>query len=69
MKMNRIYHQSPMEIEKSQPKGKRIVPKTRFTDVGISPTPMIENLLPITAKSVDFIRIFLLFLLSSIIIV
>ena len=28
---NNIYHQSPMQIEKSQPKGKRIMPELRFT--------------------------------------
>ena len=29
---NRIFHRSPMQIEKSQPKGKRIMPETRFTE-------------------------------------
>ena len=31
MKTNRIYHLSPMQIEKSQPERKRIMPETRFT--------------------------------------
>ena len=47
MQTNRIYLWSPMETEKSQPEGKRIMPKTRFTEfpalpvdprVGISPS-------------------------------
>ena len=29
---NRIYHQSPMQTEKSQPEGKQIIPETRFTE-------------------------------------
>ena len=29
---NRICHRSPMQTEKSQPKGKRIIPETRFTE-------------------------------------
>ena len=29
-KINRIYHQSPMQTKKSQSEGKRIMPKTRF---------------------------------------
>ena len=29
--INRIYHRSPMQIGKSQPKGKWIMPETRFT--------------------------------------
>ena len=29
---NRIYRWSPMQTEKSQPKGKRIMPETRFTE-------------------------------------
>ena len=36
-----IYHRSPMQTEKSQPKGKRLMPESRFTEfpalsVGIS---------------------------------
>ena len=31
-KINRIYHWSLMQTEKSQPEGKRIVPETRFTE-------------------------------------
>ena len=38
--INRIYHRSLMQTEKSQPKGKRIMPETRFTEV-------YHNLLPI----------------------
>ena len=30
--MNRIKHQSPMQIEKSQSEGERIMPETRFTE-------------------------------------
>ena len=30
--INRIYHRSPMQTEKSQPEGKRIKPETRFTE-------------------------------------
>ena len=30
--INRIYHRSPMQNEKSQPEGKRIIPETRFTE-------------------------------------
>ena len=29
---NRIYHRSPTEAEKSEPKGKRIMPETSFTE-------------------------------------
>ena len=32
MRINKIYHQSPMQTEKSQPEGKRIMPETRFTE-------------------------------------
>ena len=28
---NRIYHRSPMQTEKFQPEGKRMMPETRFT--------------------------------------
>ena len=28
---NRIYHRSPMQTEKSQPEGKRIMPEMKFT--------------------------------------
>ena len=31
-RLNRMYHRSPMRIEKSQPEGKRIMPDTRFTE-------------------------------------
>ena len=31
-KINRIYHRSPMQTEKSQPEGKRLMPETRFTE-------------------------------------
>ena len=31
MKINRIYHRSSVQTEKSQPEGKRIMPETRFT--------------------------------------
>ena len=31
--INRIYHWSSMQTEKSQSEGKRIVPETRFTEV------------------------------------
>ena len=31
-KTNRIYHWSPMQTEKSQPKGKQIMLETRFTE-------------------------------------
>ena len=30
-KTNRIFHRFPMQIEKFQPKGKRIMPEARFT--------------------------------------
>ena len=30
--INRIFHRSPMQSEKSQPAGKRILPDTRFTE-------------------------------------
>ena len=30
--INRIYHQSSMQTEKSQPEGKRIMPEMRFTE-------------------------------------
>ena len=30
-RINRIYHRSPMQIEKSQLEGKRVLPETRFT--------------------------------------
>ena len=42
--VNRLYHRSPMQTEQSQPKGKRIIPETRFTDprAGIS-RPASEN--------------------------
>ena len=29
---NRIYHRSPLQIVKSQPEGKAIMPGTRFTE-------------------------------------
>ena len=29
---DRIYHRSPMQTEKFQPEGKRIMPETRFTE-------------------------------------
>ena len=32
VQINRIYHRSPMQTEKSQPKGKRMIPETRFTE-------------------------------------
>ena len=32
VQINRIYHGSPMQTEKSQPKGKRMMPETRFTE-------------------------------------
>ena len=47
LKINRIYHRSPMQTEKSQPEGKRIMPETRFTEfpafsvdprVGVAPS-------------------------------
>ena len=31
-KTNRIYHRSPMQIEKSQPAVERTMPETRFTE-------------------------------------
>ena len=31
--INRIYYQSPMQIEQSRPEGKRIMPETRFTEL------------------------------------
>ena len=30
--INRIQHRSPMQTEKSQPDGKRIMPETRFSE-------------------------------------
>ena len=41
--INRIYHRSLIQTEKSQPEGKRIMPETRFTDVSrnkLIPTSM-----------------------------
>ena len=50
----RIFHRSPMQTEKSQPEGKRMMPETMYTEfpalsidpmVGISPSarrPMID---------------------------
>ena len=35
----RIYHRSPMQTEKSQPEGKRIMPETMFTEF---PTSSVE---------------------------
>ena len=32
VKINRIYHRSPMQAEKSLPDGKRRMPETRFTE-------------------------------------
>ena len=32
MEITRIYHRSPMQTEKSQSEGERIMPETRFTD-------------------------------------
>ena len=32
LETDRIYHWSPMQIEKPQPEGKRIMPETRFTE-------------------------------------
>ena len=31
-RINRIYYRSPMQTERSQPEGKRIMPETRFTE-------------------------------------
>ena len=30
--INEIHHRSPMQTEKSQPEGKRMMPETRFTE-------------------------------------
>ena len=30
--LDRIYHQPPMQTEKSQPEGKRIMPERRFSE-------------------------------------
>ena len=32
LRIHRIYHQSLLQTEKSQPEGKRIMPETRFTE-------------------------------------
>ena len=32
IEINRICHRSPMQTEKSQPEGERIMPKTRFIE-------------------------------------
>ena len=32
VEVERIYHWSSMEIENSQPEGKRVMPQTRFTE-------------------------------------
>ena len=53
VEINRIYHRSLMQTEKSQPESKRIMPETRFTEfpalsvgprVGISWTASETNL-------------------------
>ena len=50
--LNRICYRSPIQTEKSQPEGKRIIPKTRFTEflafsvdprVGISRSALETN--------------------------
>ena len=71
---NGIYHRSPMQTEKSQPKGKRIMPETRFTDfpalsvdprVGISRSASEIDawliFLPMTLKLLIIIRHFFYF--------
>ena len=40
---NRIKHRSPMQIDKSQPEGKRIMPETRVTEFpALSVDPRVE---------------------------
>ena len=40
---NRIYYQSSMQTEKSQPEGRRVMPKTRFTSFpALSVDPRVE---------------------------
>ena len=42
--INRVYHQPPMQTEKSQPEGKRIMPETRFTSFpALSVDPSFET--------------------------
>ena len=71
---NRIYHWSPMQTEKSQPEGKRIMPETRFTEfptlsidsrVGIVSSALETDdllFLPVTSKIIIHHSSFLLFL-------
>ena len=73
--INRIYHRSLVQTEKSQPEGKLIMPETRFTEfpalsfdpmVGISrstsETDVCLFFLPIPLKSIIYHLSFLLFL-------
>ena len=39
---NRIYHQSPIQTAKSQPKGNRIMPETRFTSFPATSFPALS---------------------------
>ena len=72
--INRIYHLSPMQIEKSQPEGEQIMPKTRFTQfpafpidlkVGVSRSASETNVrlffLPMTLRIVMYHSLLLLF--------
>ena len=67
IKENIIYHLSPMQTEKSQAEGKRIMPETRFTEfpalsvdpsVGIFPSASKTDVwlffLPITLKNISY---------------
>ena len=50
---NRFYHQSPMQTEKSQSEGKRMMPETRFTEF---PTLSIDQrfgIAPSASETVD----------------
>ena len=47
---NRIYHRSPMQTEKPQPEGQRIMPETRFTE---SPALSVHQRVGISRSASD----------------
>ena len=48
--INRIYHRSPIQTEKSQNEGKRIMPETRFTEI---PALTIDSRVGISRSALD----------------
>ena len=51
-RINRIYHRSPMQTEKSQPEGKRMTPETRFTEFpALSVDPRVG--IPLSVPEID----------------